>query len=466
MRFLTGFMLLSSAPAWAGSISAPGVIGGPESGAATPNVASIHYNPAALGALPGTHVLFDTQLSQIHVEATATRNEGIDPNTGEAYAVATADAMVPVFVLGATTSLLDDRLTFGIAASDAFVGGGDYSGGETNPPPYTGHQRYAGVTTKIITLAVTPAMGFTVTDGIHVGAGASWVYDSISAFQASDALGNEGLGFGEDAAYGNDSYLEIDASGSHWGWNAGIFVDRFELAQVGLSYSAPSQFSTAGTGTVYAAEFVGGVDVPAKTTVEIPLPGVIRGGVASQVNEKLRVEVGFEYQLWAACCGGQDGDIVIGLTNEDGNPIGADDGVTLSLSDTQYSPRRLWNAMNLLAVVGYEASDKLWLGGRASYNQNAVPDFAVSATNLDFESVGGGIAARWQVAGPVSLGLGFMKFFPFERVIKNAAWDVRDQDDAAYRDERFSPVNPYKASANGTYTATNNTLGIRLQVDL
>ena len=40
------------------------------------------------------------------------------------------------------------------------------------------------------------------------------------------------------------------------------------------------------------------------------------------------------------------------------------------------------------------------------------------------------------------------------------------EEDSAYRDERFSPVSPYKASTNGTYTATNNTLGIRLQVDL
>jgi long-subunit fatty acid transport protein len=458
--------LFTSTTAWAGSISAPGVIGGPESGPSTPNPAAVYYNPAALGAIDGSHTMLDVQMSKVHVEATADRNEGIDPNTGEVYDLAIADALVPVFVLGTTWSLLDDRLTLGLGVADGFVGGGDYSGTETDAPPYTGHQRYAGVETRIITLAVTPAVGFTVTEGIHIGAGFSWVYDSIYAFQASDALGNEGQGFGADAAYGNDAYLEIDASGSHTTWNAGIFIDRYRYAQIGLSYSAPGQFTTSGEGTVYAADFVGGVDVPAKVTVDIPLPGIIRGALASQVTDQLKLGFSFEYQLWAACCGDEDGDIVIGLTNEEGNAIGPDDGVTLSLADTQYSPRRLWNSMNLALTGGYQVNDDLWLGGRFGYNQNAVPNYAVSATNLDFESVGGGAAVRYRIAGPVSLGVGYTKFFPFERTITNSAWDVRDAESTQYRDDRFSPVTPYKAGTNGTYTATNDTLGIRVQVDL
>ena len=70
-------------------------------------------------------------------------NGGIDPNTEAPYDLAAADAVVPVFYLGATYKVIPDRLAVGFGITDSFVGGGDYSGSEDNPPPYTGHQRYA-----------------------------------------------------------------------------------------------------------------------------------------------------------------------------------------------------------------------------------------------------------------------------------------------------------------------------------
>ena len=47
--------LLALTPlASAGSIASPGTIAGPESGPTSGNVAAVHYNPAALGAMPGS----------------------------------------------------------------------------------------------------------------------------------------------------------------------------------------------------------------------------------------------------------------------------------------------------------------------------------------------------------------------------------------------------------------------------
>lgn len=462
-------MLLALVPAAsAGSIAAPGVIAGPESGPTVGNVAAVYYNPAALGALPGSFQgMFDLQMSHNVVTATTTRNEGIDPNTGEAYTPAVADVWVPVAMIGVAGKAWDDRLSFGVGATDSFVGGADYSGSEVDPPPYASHQRYAGIETAVIVLSVTPAVAITPVEGVHLGGGVSWNYDNLSALQASDPLHQEGNGF--DGPYSSDVILEAQTSGSHWTWNAGVLFNRFEKAQVGVSYSSPGTFQTEGEGTVTVPAFLtteeGSVTADALISFEQPMPAVIRVGLASQVNEDLTLGVGLEHQRWNACCGDQDGDLAITVTDTEGGAIDSGEGVAIEVATEQYSPRRLWNTTNLNATAQYTATDRLWLGARVGYNQNAVPDFAVSATNLDFESVGGSLAARYQVAGPVSLGATYTKFFPFTRTIKNSAWDA-DEDSAAYRDERFSPATPYKASTNGTYSVKNNIFGVRVQVDI
>jgi len=107
------------------------------------------------------------------------------------------------------------------------------------------------------------------------------------------------------------------------------------------------------------------------------------------------------------------------------------------------------NATNVAASAGYQANDHLWVGGRVMYNQYAIPDYAVSATNLDFTNIGGMLGVRYKLVGPVSFGVAYTKFFPKTRTITTSAWDVRDEDDAYYVDEYLSPKSPYKAAANG-----------------
>jgi long-subunit fatty acid transport protein len=466
MRTLSLLSLFSST-AFAGSITAPGVIGGLESGAATSNPAATHYNPGALGAAEGVDIMFDLQAAFAHAEVTTTRNDGIDPNTGEPYALAVADAVVPVFFLGGTWKV-NDQFALGIGATDSWVGGGDYSASEpTENGPFVGHQRYAGVKTTILTLAVTPAASFTVTDGVHIGAGYSFVYDMIDAVQSSDPLGLESTAM--------DSVLSLSASGSHNTWNAGVLIDRFDGFSLGLSYAAPGTFDTEGTAAVSvpAALSTNPGDNPdgltvddALSTVQLDLPAVIRAGLNIEATETLTIGFGYELQKWGDCCSGPDGDIAIGLTSADGDAVGPDDGVILSIGTEQMSPRRLQNSSNYILTAQYQASDDLSVVARGMYNTNAVQDFAVSATNLDFTSYGGGLSANYQVNDTLGLSLAYTRFIPLERVITNSAWDVRDDTSADYIDDSFSPKSPYKAGTNGTYNAVNNVVGIRISASL
>lgn len=460
---------LLSAPAHAGSIATAGVTGGPDSGAATPNVAAIAYNPAALGGAEGFQVMIDGQLSFVRLEVTTTRNGGVDPNTGAAYLPATARAMVPNGVVGLSWQAIPDRLTVGFAAYDPFVGGGDYTSTEQGEvPPYTGHQRYHIINTKIITLALEPAVAVTPVEGFHVGGGVAYVIDMINVLQASDPLGSEGVlaeEIGMDVPehpYALDTQLAGNSRGGHLQWNAGVFVDKWDYLRVGASFASGGRFKADGDGSVTVPEYLstieGGVTVPALVSVEFPLPPVARLYLDSQVSDKVNLGLGVDYQMWNVCCGKEDGDIAIGLTNEQGAAIGPDDGVTIEIDAEQYSPRRLWNSMNVSQLGGVQWNEDLWTGWRLMYNQNAVPDYAVSPSNLDFQNAGFSLGARYDVVGPLTLGLSYTKYFLFTREITDSAWDLRDGN------PRFSPELPYKASTNGSYAGNVDTLGFRISL--
>ena len=459
--------LLSAPSAHAGSIMTAGVTGGPDSGAATPNVAAVMYNPGALGAVEGVQGMFDLQASFVRLEVTTTRNGGIDPNTGAAWKPAYASATVPNGIVGLAWRVIPDRLTLAFAAYDPFVGGGDYSETEKGKvPPYTGHQRYHIIQTTILTGALTPAVAVTVLKGVHIGGGVSYVMDSIKVKQNSDPIGSEGvrsdeIGTGVPAhPYALDTTLQGDASGHHLTWKAGIFIDRWKYAQVGASFQAGGTFQTSGTGSVTVPTDLSStgepITVPALVSVSLPLPPIARLYVNSQVNDKLKLGAGLDYQMWNVCCGEADGDIAIGLTNTDGGAIGPDNGVAISISKEQYGPRRLWNSASISQLGSYQATPKLWAGWRLMYNQNAVPDYAVSPSNLDFESVGASIGGRYLLGKHLELGLAYTKYLLVKREITTSAWDLRDGN------TRFSPELPYKSSTNGTYQGVVDTVGLRV----
>lgn len=456
------------APVHAASIAAPAVAAGPDAGAATPDPAAITYNPGALAATEGAHVLFDGQASFIGITATATRNGGIDPNTGVAYEPLDADVMVPVFLLGATWKVIPDRLAVGLAVNDPFVGGGKYLTPDGEPDKQA-HGRYHGISVEILTIAVTPAVSVTTIDGLHVGGGASYVIDHIKALQAADPFGTEGIPVDQVGTvppadpYSTDVYLDAEGSGHHWGWNAGVFFDRYEKLQIGASYASGGTFRAEGTANVEVPATISttaeAITVPGNVSFTLYTPPIARLHVASQVNERLWLGAGVDYEMWNVCCGTAEGDLLVQLTNDAGEAIGPDDGVSVEIAKDQYNPSRLWNAASVQAYGGFQVNEKLWFGGRVGYNQNAVPDYAVSPVNLDFENVGAQAAARYKLGKVLTLGLSYGHFFLFTREITDSAWDRRDGN------ARFSPALPYKSNANGTYSGGVNTVGLRVGAD-
>ena len=466
---------LVSLPAAAGSIQAPGVIAGPDSGVTTANPAAAFYNPAALARAKGMQAMMDVQLAMVRVDVTSWRNGGFDPNTGEAYDQAHARVKVPVTFLGASYEILEDRLTAGLAITMPFVGGGDYtSSEEKGAPPYTSHQRYFGVDTKVIPAQMSPALGFTpVPDwGLHLGAAFNYTVDIISVTKTSNT-GKEGLGgtMADPKPYSTDAVLVGNAKGSHMGYTVGLFFDKFEIAQAGLSYQSGGTFHAEGEAEVEFPGFLvtGGKNkkLPGEVTVDIKLPAVLRGALNSQVTDAWNIGVGWDHFMWHQCCGTKDGDIDIQLQDKQGNGIGAsDDEVQMSVAKQQWSARRLWDANNYAMFTGYQIDERVWVGGRVGYNQNAVPDYAVSPTNLDFENAGFMIGTKYRFPvgkekeSGLTFGLSYSKFFLFTREVANTAWA------ADVPDERFSPKQaPFNVSSDGRYEGRVDIVGFRMAYD-
>lgn len=473
MRVPAIFLMMST-PSFAASIAAPGVIAGPDSSAATSNPAAVMYNPAAIAVSDGFETIFDVQAAAVRIDIDSWRNGGFDPNTGEPYNTATARVVAPVTFLGGTYEVIDDRLTAGLALTMPFIGGGDYTSSEdTTDPPYKSHQRYFGVNTKVITAQLIPAIGFTPLPewGVHFGAGLTYTLDIFQITKASN-VGQEGLGGTEDSPepYSTDAVLSGETSGSHIGWNAGVFIDRIKYAKVGLSYTSGGVFAGSGEGTVEFPGFVV-VDGEAKTLdanldIELALPAIWRLAVTSELSDKVTLGGSLDHYQWNKCCGDADGDITVTLTDKQGNEVGSgDDDVRMSVSKVIKSPRRLWDATNYAVFGGYQATEAWWVGGRVQYNQNGVPDYAVSATNLDFENTGVMIGSRYRFPmgekdGGLTVGVSYSKFFLQDRKITGSAWDGGNSDTA------FSPTEPpFNVSGDGHYRGKVDIVGIRLGWD-
>ena len=147
-----------------------------------------------------------------------------------------------------------------------------------------------------------------------------------------------------------------------------------------MSYTSGGEFNGTGEGSVDFPGFLVSTGenrkVDADLEIALKLPSIIRMSINSQINEKLNVGATIDHYRWHECCGDEDGDIAVTLTDKQGNEVGSgDDEVQMSVSKNIYSPRRLWDATNYTLFAGYQTNANLWLGGRLGYNQNAVPDW-------------------------------------------------------------------------------------------
>jgi hypothetical protein len=466
--FATVLILLGAleTTARATGLATLGIQGTPVSSPAQPDLLAVLQNPALL---PGTGagVVVEGGASWISVAVDTSRHGGIDPNTGETYRTAKSSVVSPGLALAASWQPIPGRVGLGFGVSQPMQYAVEF--GETNPPPFTGPQRYSAIQADLSSLALGPAVGLHLWKGLHVGGSISLYLDRFDLLSAWDAMGTEGMGPDDDVAgqlnpYTGDAYYLYAGRGRHVGGGAGVYYDGWDLVQVGLTFTHMGRFQTTGAGRLEVPELIGGVEVPLDATADMRLPQVFRAAVLGRPFAPVAAVLLVEQVRWTDCCGGRSGDVHVQVMDSEGDSLGPDQGLTVEIPVDQYSPRRLQDAWAVQVGVLGELGEANRVGASARWQQSAVPEFAVSVTNLDMETWSFSLFCDRQV-GPLVVGIHGRHVVIPPRTVEHSAWDVREvtlEGDSDFVDERFSPQLPFTASTNGTYTAAHDSVVLRV----
>ncbi len=442
--------------------------GGATSGAGSPDGAVMAFNPAGVSA-SGNQFLVELDGRAMSLSLYSTRHEGIDPNTNEIYLPSNSSEITAGGYLGATFSPNDSPLGYGLAIHTSGAHSVDFRGDEAGPN-YQSHQRYGVLFSNMRTTLFTGAVGLPIIDNLHLGFSASAGFDSLEFVQAWDPLGFEGLGPGEDEPgltnpYSNDVLFSITGNGSHMEFSGGLMwvSNRYSI---GVSYWHSNTLNPKAKGSLVIPPLLGDVTIPILADAFVQLAPVVRVGVNGSPLDWVELSLNGEAALWEVCCSGKDGDMKMSVNDEHGNQIGPDQGVLSEIAIENYLALRLKNRFSLQGGVDFRVHERFNIQGEVEWRQPSVPDYAVNAMNLDFETLtlGGGIEGS--LFGEIVLGLDFAEVLSIPRRITNSAWDVRvaslDDVDPDYVDERFSPQLPYTASGNGYYESEMRTFSVRI----
>ena len=455
----------------AASVSNHARPGDPVSSAATPDPLAPIHNPALLGALLAPGALIEGQLTRLSLEATTTRHEGIDPNTGEAYRISRSETSTPSTTASLVWPLRPGRLGVGLSLWQPVQQSADFRGQEDSPPPITGHQRYAVVVANLQEIALTPALGLRLADDLYLGGNVSISFHRFDLLNAWDPMGSEGMGPSETEAgslvpYTGDTYFQYHGSGTHLGWSAGVFYDGGDWLSVGASWTDLGTARTSGTGLLDLPDLIGGSLVPVLGASTLALAPVLRTAIALHPLPTLDLVVGYQEEFWGLCCGEEEGDALLSVTDEQGGSLGPDEGLSVELASVQHLPRRLENSPSFHLGALWKPMDFLAIGGTGYWQRHAVPDFSLNAVQVDFDTLVLGAYVGGQL-GPFTLGFRYDRGFSQPREITTSAWDVRivalEDDTTYYVDEHFSPSQPYTASANGSYSAEVDFFSLTLE---
>ena len=448
--------------------------GGPHLGAAWSNPASTLTNPAALPARKRTPIAHRrTALARL-AKCRNHRYAGIDPNTQAPYATATSHESYPGGFIGLTWPLAKERITLGLSVATPVQSSRDFESDRTDECIHT-PTRYAVIDWHSQRLQISPAVRVETIQGVHVGGGWTLSRDDITFSQAWDPLGTEGMGPGQDqpgfvVPFSNDVILDATLNGSHQEWNGGIWIERFPVINLGLSYTHRQALSLSGNGHASFPQMMGGVDVETVMGFEQPLANEWRIGLSTKADALVRSSLSASLENWQNCCSERSGDILQTLTAPDGGPLGPEQGIIIEISEEFYLPQRLSNSVHLHAGLSTHVLPSLSVGLHAARQTPSVPDYALNALHQDFLTRELGFHALLEHWEKVHIGMSYVRRNARERLIVNSAWDVRSitAEDLLedYVDERFSPQLPYVASGNGQYAHSAQMLSLRIELIL
>lgn len=194
-----------------------------------------------------------------------------------------------------------------------------------------------------------------------------------------------------------------------------------------------------------------------KGAIGYDLPARINAGIVLSPIDKVRLEVMGSYVMWSAFT---DYDIhteipveEIQAARPEITPEVAAETVDLVSQDRQWA-RDTENTYWVGVDGKVRLTDLVTVGGRVMYDHHGIPDSALSANNIDFDSVIPSVLVQVNPIEQLGIGLSYSHHFLMTRTTTTSAYSVTIDDANAQPDRYFYP------SSNGTYGGSINRLGI------
>jgi Outer membrane protein transport protein (OMPP1/FadL/TodX) len=456
-------------------------------GPSSPSVASIYWNPAALGALHGTQILF---AGNVRVSSTTVNRASINPNTGapgnglQPGSATASDVMQPVqwpigpgAFLGISSDLGGDRFTIGFATYMPYVQQIKFPVSPTGAEP----TRYQALQLDLRNLALVPALSIRFWGDFRLGIAPGFLFSTGHLAFAEDTALDQGSKGGvpcnggtcEDPA--SAARLDI-ASGN------GLGDAKFSVTVgAGIYYSSP----TLEVGFAYTSRPLGGdvagAEVAGERSTATAPPN--RGGalVTCPTGSTSRCVFGdLSYRLPDVWIGGatwhlRHGIEVMGMARW--SRFHLHDRIDVRLTGPTLEAagipehivlyRGFKDVWDVRGRVSYWWHERVRVGAQLRIETSAVDPSAVDASDVDGNKVEPMLLAEVRIARRLFLSAGYGLALMQQVTVNSSVFDPQAATNCADHGGDLDACmkrlqGTARPTAAGTYTRMQQDLGLTL----
>jgi long-chain fatty acid transport protein len=250
-----------------------------------------------------------------------------------------------------------------------------------NPDSFSG--RFISQRADLRQVALSAQISAKLADWIAIGAGPEIRLSDVKLSQNVGALNPFTNRFTDVG------HLSLISEGTpvKWTWNAGLLIKPCDRFRMGVSYHGHVDFNYSGTAELYqistgypqfdaavASKYPMNKPLPGSTTLQFP--AILTFGLSYDLSPTLTVNVDANYTYWN---------------------VFKETVITIQGLPTKQIEHGWADTWTFRAGLGWQASNKLWLGGGFIYDQTPQPDFDVGPLLPDANRTGATIGFGYQI---------------------------------------------------------------------
>ncbi len=357
---------------------------------------AIHYNPAGLVQLDGTHALIGVSLVAPRVEYKSLAGEREDMRKEEYF---------PPYGY-VSTDLGTESWRFGLGFNAPFGLGTKWS--------RTGFSRYWATLTKMKHFNINPTVAYQILPGLSIGVGADYYYSELISERQVDF----GAFIGRPGDTSLDGTFRADVDGNGWGYNLGLLYQPSEQHSFGLSFRSGVKVKYHGDSDISnIPAFMGvGPTISSGTSSRIDFPPYLVFGYAFRPCPELKLELDIDWTGWKTFR-----ELELDFDSE--NPFFQDNTIAKD-----------WhNAIFYGLGCEYQISEPLTLRGGVGFMESPIPErtFDTSVVRTKQYALSFGLGYR---ADPLTVDFAYLGSVGEKKLIENNVGQTVGADlDGYYR---------------------------------